>query len=161
MVRFAPPQCVAALLVALGCSAPAAAQDFAPPDANAVSAAMPSDASAPRLNPSLLGSANQPTTEKRPAALVPLYASFVGLQILDLHSTSYALQRGAVEANPAMRGFVENQFAMAAVKAAGTAGLIFVSEKLRTKNKAASLALMIASNTAMTWVVQHNYRTAR
>jgi threonine/homoserine efflux transporter RhtA len=48
--------------------------------------------------------------------------------------------------------------AMSAVKAAGAAGVIFLSEKLRTRNKAAAIGLMIAANSAMAWVVQHNYR---
>ena len=85
----------------------------------------------------------------------------LALQILDVHSTHDALSRGGVEANPALAGFADNTVAMAAVKAAGTAGVIFVSEKLRTKNKAAAIGLMIAANSAMAMVVQHNYRIAR
>jgi hypothetical protein len=101
------------------------------------------------------------SAERRPPALVPLYASFVTLQILDIHSTHYALGHGAIEANPAVKGFAGNTAGMAAVKAAGTAGVIFISEKLRTKNKAAAIGLMIATNSAMAWVVQHNYRAVR
>lgn len=157
MVRFAQSRCAAALLVALGCSAQSAAQELVAPASDTISAAIMADASAPRPNLPLAS----PASEKRPPALIPLYVSFVTLQVLDLHSTAYALDRGAVETNPAIKGFANNTFAMAAVKAAGTAGVIFVSEKLRTRNKAAALALMIASNAAMTWVVQHNYRTAR
>jgi hypothetical protein len=48
---------------------------------------------------------------------------------------------------------------MAAVKAAGTAGVIFFNERLRMKNKAAAVGLMIATNSVMGWVVQHNYRS--
>jgi hypothetical protein len=99
--------------------------------------------------------------ERRPSALIPLYASFVTLQVLDVQSTRYALDHGAVEANPAVKGLAGNTVAMTAMKAAGTAGVIFVSEKLRMKNKAAAIGLMIATNSAMTWVVQHNYRTVR
>jgi hypothetical protein len=29
------------------------------------------------------------------------------------------------------------------------------------KNKVAAVVFMVASNSAMTWVVQHNYRTLR
>jgi hypothetical protein len=96
----------------------------------------------------------------RPPALLPLYASFVGLQVLDFHSTADALSRGAVEGNPAMQGVTSNQLAFAAAKAAGTAGVIVLSEKIRKKNKAAAVGLMIATNSAMAWVVQHNYRAA-
>jgi uncharacterized protein DUF5658 len=96
--------------------------------------------------------------ERRPMALVPLYASFITLQVLDLHSTHAALSAGGVEANPMLSGLAGNMVAMSAVKAAGTAGVIFVSEKLRKKNKAAAVGLMIVANSAMAWVVQHNYR---
>jgi hypothetical protein len=163
MVRFASSGCVAALVAVLVCSSPAAAQDAVAATMDSISTAMVTQASAPPL--SLPLPANTPPSagpsQSRPAALIPLYASFVTLQVLDLHSTAYALDRGAVEANPAIRGFVDNRVAMTALKAAGTAGVIYVSEKLRTKNKAVSLGLMIATNAAMTWVVQHNYRVAR
>src|SRR5687767_4142792 len=45
---------------------------------------------------------------RRPAALLPLYLSFGVLQGLDAHSTSRALGRGAVEANPVMKAFGGN-----------------------------------------------------
>jgi hypothetical protein len=156
MVRFAWPLAAVTLVLVLGQSAQVAAQELAPDTTNEVTAAAAPAASAQTYTspPALL-------SERRPAALMPLYASFVTLQVLDLHSTTYALERGAVEANPAMKGFVDNTAAMTALKAAGTAGVIFVSEKLRTKNKAAALGLMIGTNVAMTWVVQHNYRMAR
>jgi hypothetical protein len=48
-----------------------------------------------------------------------------------------------------------------AIKAAGTAGVIFASERMWTKNKTAAVVFMIAANSAMAWVVQHNYRTVR
>jgi Domain of unknown function (DUF5658) len=99
--------------------------------------------------------------ERRPAALIPLYASFIALEALDIHSTRSALAQGAVEANPAVRGLTGSSLGMVTVKAAGTAGLIFASEKMWRKNKAAAIVLMIATNSAMAWVVEHNYRVAR
>jgi hypothetical protein len=98
---------------------------------------------------------------RRPAALIPLYVSFGALQVLDTHSTSRAISRGAVEANPVMKGFAGNEAGMLAVKAAGTAGVIYVSEKMWKKNKAAAVIFMIATNSAMAWVVQNNYRAGR
>ncbi len=59
--------------------------------------------------------------QRRPGALVPLYVSFSALQVLDTHSTSRALDRGAGEANPVMRGIVGNQIGLLGLKAAGTA----------------------------------------
>ena len=156
MVRFARPLSLSALVLILGYSTQAAAQDVAPDTTDTISTAATRASVAQTYLPPVTAA-----PEPRPAALIPLYASFAVLQVLDLHSTAYAIERGAVESNPAMKGFVDNTAAMTALKAAGTAGLIFASEKLRTKNKAAALGLMIGSNLAMTWVVQHNYRMAR
>jgi hypothetical protein len=105
--------------------------------------------------------ATEQSSHRRPQALIPLYASFATLQALDLHSTHYALGRGAVEANPLMNTFAGNQVGLMAIKAAGTAGVIFASERMWTKNKTAAVVFMIAANSAMAWVVQHNYRTVR
>jgi len=99
--------------------------------------------------------------ERRPDALVPLYVSFSGLQVLDIHSTTRAIDRGAVEANPVLRGVVGNQAGLVALKAAGTAGIIYASEKMWKRNRTASIIFMVASNSAMAWVVQHNYRAVR
>jgi hypothetical protein len=145
MVRFARlPRAAAALLLVTALAAPAAAEE------------RPAEPTAPvPLRPPVA------LQDHRPAALLPLYASFVTLQALDVHSTHSALARGAVEANPAMQGLVGNSAGMIAVKAAGAAGVIFASEKIRTKNKAAAIGLMIATNSALAWVVQHNYRAAR
>lgn len=99
--------------------------------------------------------------ERRPDALVPLYVSFGALQLLDTHSTWRALDRGAVEANPALRGIAGNPIGLVGLKAAGTAGLIYASEKMWKKNKTASIIFMIAANSAMAWVVQNNYRAVR
>jgi hypothetical protein len=144
MVRFAGPGAAVVLVLLVGLTAPAAAEER-------TAEAAGSD--------SFRVAATKP--EARPAALLPLYTSFVTLQVLDIHSTSYALSRGAVEANPAMQGVVGNPVGFAAMKAAGTAGIIFAAERIRKKNKAAAVGLMIASNSAMAWVVQHNYRTVR
>jgi hypothetical protein len=98
---------------------------------------------------------------RRPGALVPLYVSFSTMQVLDTHSTWRALNGGAVEANPLVRGVAQSRIGMLSLKAAGTAGILYASEKMWKKNKAGSIALMIAANSAMGWVVQHNYRVVR
>jgi hypothetical protein len=99
-----------------------------------------------------------PSGPERPNALIPLYVSFGVLQLLDSHSTARALQLGAVEANPVMKGVAGNQAAMLAVKGAGTAGVIYATEKMWKKNRAAAIIFMAATNTAMAWVVQRNYQ---
>jgi Domain of unknown function (DUF5658) len=101
------------------------------------------------------------TTLQRPPALVPLYASFAGLQLVDMHSTWRALDRGAVEGNPLLMNVAGNKAALFAVKAAGTGAVIGVSEALWKKNRTAAILFMISSNAAMTWVVEHNYRAVR
>lgn len=95
---------------------------------------------------------------RRPDPLVPMYVSFAALQVLDAHSTWRAVDRGAVEANPVLQGVVGNQIGLVALKAAGTAGLIYASEKMWKRNRTGSIIFMIAANSAMAWVVQHNYR---
>jgi len=92
--------------------------------------------------------------ERRPTPLVPLYVSFCALQVLDSHSTWRAIDRGAVEANPVLRGVAGNQIGLVALKAAGTAGLIYASEKMWKRNRTASIVFMFAANSAMAWVVQ-------
>jgi len=158
MVRFATlPFAAVVLLCSLGIPSPAVAQETAPqllreaPDAAArqsVESAQP-----PQMTTDLVA--------ERPPALLPLYVSFVTLQALDAHSTRYALDRGAVEANPLMKGLAANEVGLLAIKAAGTAGVILASERMWKRNRAAAVVFMIASNSAMAWVVQHNYRAVR
>jgi hypothetical protein len=153
MVRFAMLRIAAALLITCISAAGVSAQEApAPTLREAVAAsALP-----------LLGGEQSPavarSTPGRPGTLVPLYVSFGVLQVLDSHSTTRALERGAVEANPVMKGVAGNQTAMLAVKGAGTAGVVYVTEKMWKKNRAAAVIFMVATNSAMAWVVQRNYQ---
>jgi hypothetical protein len=165
MVRFACPRTATAVCVlSLLSVAPALAQDAQPASASATSMLAAAIDAAPvpsaEQRPNVLD-ARTALEKKRPGALVPLYVSFGALQVLDAHSTSRALGRGGVEANPVMKGIAGNQAGMLAVKAAGTAGVIFASEKMWKKNRTAAVIFMVASNAAMAWVVQHNYRAGR
>ena len=101
-----------------------------------------------------------PSTE-RPKALVPLYASFGALQVFDMRSTWSALDSGSVEANPLLKGVVGNRLGLIAVKGAGAAAVVAVSERLYKKNRAAAVILMVVSNSAMACVVEHNYNAVR
>ena len=98
---------------------------------------------------------------RRPRALMPLYASFASLQVLDVHSTTRAVDRGAVEMNPLMKGIAGNPLGMLAIKAGATTGVVYAGEQLWKRNKTAAVIFMIAANTAMGLVVQHNYRVVR
>jgi hypothetical protein len=155
MVRFAGlPGAALALFCFSGVPVPLAAQD--------VALLSEAEAIAPQVPTVDLGVLDVPLVrERRPASLLPLYASFVTLQVLDAHSTWRALDRGAVEANPLMRGIVANEVGLVAVKAAGTAGVILAGERIWKTNRAAGVLFLIAANSAMVWVVQHNYRAVR
>lgn len=102
-----------------------------------------------------------PAAPRRPAALVGLYASFVALQVGDMVTTSKALDNGAVEANPLMKGLTSSKGAMIAVKAGASLGTIYLSEKLWKKNRTAAIATMVIMNGAYAAIVANNARIAR
>jgi len=93
----------------------------------------------------------------RPAVLAPLWVSFAGLQILDIHSTMRAPDFGAREANPLVRGLLASPAAFVASKAAVTTGLIYVSERLRRRHPRTAVLMMIGLNSAYAAVVARNY----
>lgn len=97
---------------------------------------------------------------KRPAALMPLYFTFVGLQALDVHSTMSAVENGAREANPMMRSALGNPAGMIVLKAGTAAGVVFLTEKVWRHNRTAAIVTMFALNSAYITVAAHNYRTA-
>ena len=167
MVRFA---CLRIAFVLLICAAGSAGRLSAQElehatidDGAAATLTAPMPSVTPPLAAPALPSANRAeigrARERRPDSLVPLYVSFGALQVLDIHSTWRALDHGAVEANPVLQGVVGNQAGLVALKAVGTAGVIFASEKMWKRNRTASVIFMVAANSAMAWVVQNNYRT--
>jgi hypothetical protein len=167
MYRFARLRPFAAALFALfivSANSSAAQEPLAQPDALLASLApaalplAPATVVTPDISTPLFVPQARP---KRPGALLPLYVSFASLQALDAHSTTRALDRGAVEANPMMRGISGNPFGMLAVKAAGTAGVIYAGEKIWKRNKTAAVLFMLAANSGLALVVQHNYRAVR
>lgn len=90
--------------------------------------------------------------------LVPLYASFVVLQALDVVSTWQAASDGGVEANPFLRTIAPNPPALIAVKSAQTIATIWLTEKLRKKNRVAGIALLCGLNSAYAVIVARNFR---
>jgi hypothetical protein len=99
-----------------------------------------------------------PSIPKRPAALLPLYASFTVLQFIDLHSTLSALEGGAREGNPIFAG--RSPAAMLAVKAGVAVGTTFAVERLRKRSPRTAVVLMIALNAGYAAVVANNYAIA-
>jgi hypothetical protein len=98
---------------------------------------------------------------ERPAALVPLYIAFVGLQALDVHSTFSALEGGAREANPMVRGALGSPAGLFLLKSGTAAGVVLITEKLWPRNRTAAVITMIALNSAYATIAAHNYRTAQ
>ena len=156
MYRFARVGCLALIVLTLlpgGVRSASAQSSLAAGELAANAAAL--DAT-PRASERLV--AERPT---RPGALMPLYVSFASLQVLDAHATARALDGGAVEANPIMRGFTGSTAGMLAIKTAGTVGVVWASERMWRRNKTAAVLFLVAANSAMGWVVQHNYRAVR
>ncbi|MEN3338749.1 MAG: hypothetical protein V7647_2425, partial [Acidobacteriota bacterium] len=97
MVRV-PSQCALALALALVNVLPAAAQESAAPFADPpvlFASAEPASAQQPGTVLTSSASVPAPAQAKRPAVLVPMYASFAALQALDYQSTTRALRSGA------------------------------------------------------------------
>jgi hypothetical protein len=117
----------------------------------------PTPASPLRLEP--------PSPDLRPfgsrpgdGALVPLYTSFVALQGFDVHSTLRALDRGGREANSFMAPFTRRPAAFIALKAGTTAGILYLTERVRRRSPTAAIVMMAAFNSAYVTVVANNYR---
>jgi hypothetical protein len=89
-----------------------------------------------------------------------MYGVFGVLQVLDAHSTLRAIDRGASEFNPVVRPFASSPTALISFKAASSAGVLYLTERLRKKHPVAALAFVIAVNSAQAYVVAQNYRIA-
>jgi len=99
--------------------------------------------------------------QTRPAPLVPLYMAFVGLQALDAHSTLTAVESGAREANPMVRGTLGSPAGLVLLKSGTAAGVVLLTEKLWPRNRTAAVITMVALNSAYATIAAHNYRTAQ
>lgn len=158
MVRRTYPTAATAMsLCLLGLGAPVAAQDLSSPSLRVAAEAAAAQITIARQPAAPLAS---PSRERRPASLVPLYLSLSALQALDVHSTLGAIDRGAVEANPLMKGLAGNGIGLLAIKAAGTTGVVYASERIWRRSKTKAVIFMVATNAGMAWVVYHNYRAA-
>lgn len=164
MLRSAAPRLMAAAVICSLAPVTAAAQVEREAPLRYALESLPLAAAADGSASAPAESASAPAVrphEGRPPTLVPLYVTFGTLQVLDVHSTSRAIGQGAAEANPLMKGIAGNEAGLLALKAAGTAGVILASEKMWKRNRKAAVVFMIAANSAMAWVVQHNYRAVR
>jgi Domain of unknown function (DUF5658) len=94
------------------------------------------------------------------ALMTSLYASTATMQVLDVHSTFKALDRGATEVNPMMSGLVENRAAFITMKVAMAAAAIYAASRVARHNKAAAVVTLVAMNSAYAMIVSNNYRIA-
>ena len=91
-------------------------------------------------------------------ALTALYGGLVTLQALDAHSTFRALDAGLHETNPLMRWASAHPVGFVSLKAAATAGTVFVAERIRKKHPKRAVVFIAAINATYALVVAHNYR---
>jgi Domain of unknown function (DUF5658) len=89
-----------------------------------------------------------------------LYVSFLSLQVLDIHSTLLARDRGAREQNAVLEPFVTHEPVFVAVKLGAAAGILYMAERVRRHNRVAAIVMIAAFNSAYATVVARNYRIA-
>jgi len=126
----------------------------------ATASAVPADAAEPRQIPVRI-TRETPKPAGGGMGMMSLYASTVALQALDLHSTATALNRGAAEGNPLMRGVTSNKALFYTTKAAMAASTIFVANRIAKRNKPAAMIFLAAVNSVYAGIVMHNYKVAR
>ena len=115
--------------------------------------------------PGWAGEESQPRSPelqpRRPAALVPLYISFAGLQALDVHSTFAAVNAGGREVNPIVRSTIHSPAGLFLLKTGAAAGVVFISEKVWRRNRTAAVITMIGLNSAYLTIAASNYRSIK
>jgi hypothetical protein len=89
-----------------------------------------------------------------------VYASTVLMHVLDVDSTMKAMKRGAVEANPLMKGVVKNRGAFIATKAAIATVSIYATSRMAKHNKVHAIIASAAINSAYLMIVKNNYSIA-
>jgi hypothetical protein len=145
--------CVLLLFAACLVTTPAYAQDETARDPDALAEHQVNEAVTP-----------PPQSARSAALFVPtmaMYAAYGTLQALDVHSTLRAIDRNGVEGNPLLRPVATSPAGLTAFKAASTAGIIYLTERLRKKHPVAALAFGIGVNSLQAFVVLHNYRVAK
>jgi hypothetical protein len=92
----------------------------------------------------------------RPALLLPLYASYVGLQVTDGYLTWTAVHHGAVEQNVIVKPIAGNAPGLLGVKVGISVATILLMERLRHDHPRAAVWMMVALNSGASWVVWRN-----
>jgi len=97
----------------------------------------------------------------RPAALMPLFASYVALQALDIASTYESAGSAASETNPLVRRSLDSPAQLVAIKVGSTALTIALTNRLSKRHPVAAVLLMVGVNSAYATIVAHNYAVRR
>ena len=99
----------------------------------------------------------RPEQKKRPAPLLPMYISYVGLQMGDAFTTVKALGLGAHEANGIMGGITKHPVPFYALKmAVAGLGVVGAERMWRKGGRKSAVVVMLAGNVLMGVVVNHN-----
>jgi hypothetical protein len=171
-IQYVPRTLIIAALIFMSCPAIARAQDWTIPVHTLThalaSAPTPSivitsgsTSSLDRLAASDRSTSPEIARTPRLGVFLPLYASFAGLQALDAHSTMRAIRAGGREANPLLRDLANRPAGLLALKAGVTASTIFLTEKMRVKNRVGAMVVVAALDSVYAMVVVHNYRAVR
>ena len=122
--------------------------------------ALPASSSPDLVSETPVSDRRGPREGSSPASgfLLPLYASFLSLQALDVHSTLRAIDGGAAESNPLMAPFTGRPAAFVALKAGTSAGILYMTERVRRRSPLAAVVMMAAFNSVYATVVANNYR---
>jgi len=145
------------------CAVPSFGQDSIDHEFTAVAApeAAPSGLNVPTID-TLRAAPSQTTTTTHRFDVIALNATFATLQGLDVHSTLRAQSRtNGRELNPVVGVLLDKPAALVAFKAASSAGLIYLSNRIAKHNHAAAVITMIGMNCAYGFVAWHNYSIAR
>ena len=127
----------------------------------AAPAAAPSALKVPTVD-TLAAAPSRSTAATHRFDLIALNATFATLQGLDVHSTLRAQSRtNGRELNPVVGVLLDKPAALVAFKAASSAGLIYLSNRIAKHNHAAAVVAMIGMNCAYGFVAWHNYSLAR
>jgi hypothetical protein len=92
------------------------------------------------------------------ASLAAAFALNLGDYFLTKACLKYS---GTAEGNPMMKGIVKNPYVFAAVKIGVSAVSVFLLDRIYKKNKVLGWLMSAAINSAMSYVVLHNYSVLR
>jgi len=120
----------------------------------AEAAQFPVNLSLPRPNVSVDGNS------AAKMGMAAVYASTALMHVLDVDSTLKALKRGAIEANPLMKGVVKNRGMFIATKAAIATASIYATSRMAKNNKVHAIIASAAINSAYLMIVKNNYKIA-